>query len=240
MNNVTPIALEHVAADLVRRGLPVDYAQRAATELADHHCDLVAELHANGIDNTSADAEAWRRLGGVQRFVRKSVNEYQRRHWCGRWPLLSFLLGPVFMLAATWIAIGFAFGAIAYIGQFLGLTSDGHMDLGELLGGYGMSIGVTVLVPCLIAAYFWRLARRAAMVAAWPLISCLMLGLLAGQVVVTIDPAKAMMTAGIVYPPSLVWFTSHPVQLVQFMLPLLMIVLLLARQRFKAATLQVA
>ncbi len=240
MNMVTPVALENLAADLIRRGLPVEYAQRSARELADHRGDLMAELRAAGIDEDAASAEAWRRLGDVRSIVRKSVSEYQGRYWCGRWPLLSFLLGPVLMLVATWIAVGLTFSAIVYVSHWLGLSSDGHMDRGELLGSYGMWIGVTVLVPCLIAACFWRLARRAAIVAAWPLMSCVTLGLLAGQVFVTIDPAKAMMTAGIVYPPSLIWFTSHPAQLVQFMLPLLMVILLLARQRFKAAALQVA
>ena len=46
MNILTPAPLESIASDLVRRGLPVEYAQRAAAELADHHGDLVAELRA--------------------------------------------------------------------------------------------------------------------------------------------------------------------------------------------------
>ena len=49
MNTDTPAPLEDIAADLVRRGLPVDYAQRAAAEFADHHRDLVDELQRSGL-----------------------------------------------------------------------------------------------------------------------------------------------------------------------------------------------
>ena len=58
MNTLTPAPPENIATDLVRRGLPVDYAQRATAELADHHRDLVAELRAVGLDETAASTEA--------------------------------------------------------------------------------------------------------------------------------------------------------------------------------------
>ena len=44
MNNVTPAVPEHLAAELVRRGLPVEFAQRAASNSHDHRRDLVSEL----------------------------------------------------------------------------------------------------------------------------------------------------------------------------------------------------
>ena len=30
--------------------------------------------------------------------MKKTVREYQRRYWCGRWPLITFLLGPIPLL----------------------------------------------------------------------------------------------------------------------------------------------
>src|SRR5690242_13501922 len=37
----TPEALNHLVVQLVRRGLPVDYAERAVAEFDDHHRDLL-------------------------------------------------------------------------------------------------------------------------------------------------------------------------------------------------------
>lgn len=166
MNTLTPAAIEHIAADLVRRGLPIDYAQRAAAELVEHHHDLVAELCHSGFEEQGACAEASRRLGDASTLTQKTVREYQCRYWCGRWPLLTFLLGPVFTLAFAWIGAGVTLIAIGYLGKLCGLESDGRMDRGELLGSYGMWIAFTMLFPCLVAAIYWRLANRSAM--AWP------------------------------------------------------------------------
>ena len=87
--------------ELVRRGLPADYASGAAAELADHHRDVVEELRATGLDDSAAETEAAQRLGDRRLLVKKAVREFQRRHWCGRWPLLTFFIGPVVLLIAV-------------------------------------------------------------------------------------------------------------------------------------------
>ena len=135
---------------------------------------------------------------------------------------------------------GLAMSAMANVAGWCGLASDGRMDRGEVLGSYGLWIACTMLSPCLVAALYWRLAKRAAMNLVWPFVACSMLAFLAGQLIVTIDPAKAILTAGIVYPPSLVWFTSHPAQFVQFTLPIVVVLSLLARQRWVAGALRTA
>ena len=235
-----PSALDGIIAQLIRRGLPAEYAERAGAELVDHYGDLVTEQRAAGLDEPAAAVEAARRLGDSRLLVRKTVREYQRRYWCGRWPLLTFLLGPFFTIAALWLTIGIAMSAMSTVAGWCGLASDGRMDRGEFLGSYGLWIGCAMLSPCLVAAFHWRLAKRAAMTMVWPLVSCFLLAFLAGQLIVTIDPAKATVTAGMVYPPSLVWFTSHPAQLVQFTLPIVVVLSLLARQRWEAGALRTA
>jgi len=236
-----PSVLEGAIGQLIRRGLPADYAERAVTELADHHGELVEELSATGMDERAVAHEALRRLGDPRTLVKRTVREYQRRYWSGRWPLLTFLLGPVFTLALMWVGACVAMTAIGYLGTLCGFESDGRMDRGELLGSYGVWIAFTMLLPCLVAAMYWRIANRSAMAWPWPLTSCLTLALVAGQLFVTIDPAKATVTAGIMLIQSPhKWLIAHPSQLLQFALPLLMVILLLARQRFKATALQVA
>ena len=65
--------------ELIRRGLPADYASSAAAELADHHRDLVGELCNTGMDESAAAREAAQRLGDHRSLVKKSVREFQRR-----------------------------------------------------------------------------------------------------------------------------------------------------------------
>lgn len=183
MNTLTPVALEHVAADLVRRGLPVDYAERATTELTDHHRDLVAELRANGIDNTAADAEAANRLGDSHALVRKTVREYQRRHWCGRWPLLSFILGPVLLVFFTWSAFTLVAYCICWPLEQMGfspdLNSDGILssaEYAESFAAHAICLFIAPAVSLLILAHF---ARRAAMGSVWLWLSTIVLSVFA-------------------------------------------------------------
>jgi len=186
MNTSTPEAHETVAAELVRRGLPIDYAQRAAAELADHHRDLVAELRGAGLDEPNATAEATRRLGDARTLVKKTVREYQRRFWCGRWPLLTFLLGPIPLLVLAWVATGLLLFCILWPLKKLGIEGpevpDGVVSMGEWVIDRMVAIWFLFAVPALVLLVFARLARRAAL--RWPwiaLVACL-LALSAGMI----------------------------------------------------------
>ncbi|MGD9637418.1 MAG: hypothetical protein AB7U97_29370, partial [Pirellulales bacterium] len=77
MNSVTPVVPEKFATELIRRGLPIDYAQRAAQELAEHRCDVISELELGGMESTTAAQEAARRLGDDRLLVKKTVREFQ-------------------------------------------------------------------------------------------------------------------------------------------------------------------
>lgn len=164
MNTVTPVAPEIIAAELVRRGLPVDYAQRAAEEIADHHRDLTEECRANNIDEPVAEREATRRLGDPRTLVKKTVREYQRRHWCGRWRLLTFLFGPIVFAVASFVAILLLVYCICMPLEQLGIridqTSDGIISPREYalsFVGQILSIFAPLAISMLILA---RLARQ--------------------------------------------------------------------------------
>ena len=80
-----PESLSGMVSELIRRGLPAAYAERAVAELVDHRQDLLEELKATGISESQADTETVERLGSPRMLVKKTVREYQRRYWCGRW-----------------------------------------------------------------------------------------------------------------------------------------------------------
>jgi hypothetical protein len=77
MNTSTLELLDGIAAELIRRGLPADYAERAALELAEHHRDLVDELRNAGWTDTHAVLEAragWVNAGRSLREPSESIS----------------------------------------------------------------------------------------------------------------------------------------------------------------------
>jgi hypothetical protein len=182
----TPESLNGIVSDLVRRGLPVEYAQRAATELADHHRDLVEELQGTGLDEKQASTEASRRLGDSRALVKKTVREYQRRYWCARWPLLTFLLGPIPILILTYVAFMLALYMVLTplekLGLFRQTAPDGIITTAEWL----LTLLAIALVgfagPAVTMFVLARLAKRAALHWKWLVVSACLLGLTVGMV----------------------------------------------------------
>jgi len=170
MHTNTPAALDGIAVELVRRGLPAEYAERAAAELADHHGDLVEELRPAGMSDSQAATEASLRLGDTRTLIRNTVREYQRRHWCGRWPLLTFLFGPVLLMLAAWAASGLlvfgTFWPLLKLGIVGPHEPDGIVSMGEWIVDRTVLVWFLFTVPAVVVWAFARLARQAAL--RWP------------------------------------------------------------------------
>ncbi|MCA9241584.1 MAG: hypothetical protein KDA37_15345 [Planctomycetales bacterium] len=96
-------SFEFIRDALLRRGMPVEYANRSLAELADHHADLVEESRRGGATPAEAAEEASRRLGEPRKLVGRIVREYQCRTLTGRWPLLSFIVAPLPLLILGWV-----------------------------------------------------------------------------------------------------------------------------------------
>jgi hypothetical protein len=165
-----------IVGALVRRGLPIDYAQRAAAELADHHGDLVGELRAAGMDESSATADASRRLGDTRRLVKKTVREYQRRFWCGRWRLTTFLFAPIPLLVLAWIGTALVAGVclvlpLYLIGVKLSGPPDGIVSMGDYAGVYLAQALYYFIAPTLVMLLLARQAKRAALGWRWVAVS---------------------------------------------------------------------
>jgi hypothetical protein len=179
-----PESLHNFLSELVRCGLPPKYAQRAAAELVDHHGDLVDELRSTGINEAQAVAEALRRLGDSQALVKNTVREYQRRHWCGRWRLVTFVLAPLPVLIVAWIVSLFAlvFASGQYV-LWTGIEMDGIKGphhFAPLWMKYAGLISIFVLVPTFVTYTFAKLANRAALGWPWIVVVACILGLAAG------------------------------------------------------------
>jgi hypothetical protein len=182
----TPESLNGLCAKLIRRGLPAEYAERAASEICDHYCDLMSELEATGLSESQAATEAELRLGGERTLVTKTVREYQRRYWCARWPLITFLLGPIPILILTYVGFVLSLYVVLTPLEKLGLfrqsAPDGIITTAEWL----LTLLAIALVgfagPAITMFVLARLAKRAALHWKWLAISACLLGLTVGMV----------------------------------------------------------
>ena len=243
MNTLTPAVLEHVATDLVRRGLPVDYALRAAAELGDHYRDLVAEMCAEGFDEAAASVEALRRLGNARSIMRKTVREYQSRFWCGRWPLLTYLLGPILILAVVWVAIGLTafciFWPLEQMGFSVNPITDGVVSPLEYLVNRFIQALFLFIAPAIALVVLSRLAKKAAMGSSWVCLSASILAVLAGMFLLDFAYAvradmpadQPLVVIGLPMLDSWKWYTRNPVLVAQSLLPLGIATGLLLRRR---------
>lgn len=141
-------------AELVRRGLPAEYARRTAEELEDHRADLMSDLRAAGAaDPEGAAAE---RLGETGELARRIAADYQRRSWFGRWPLINFLLAPIPILIAAFL-IGYL--PIAVVGVALeAFTTSRPSVLMQSVLGHAALLWMFVIVPALVAYGWGRVA----------------------------------------------------------------------------------
>lgn len=195
----TPNALDGFARELVQRGLPADYALCTAAELEDHYGDLVTEQLSAGLDESDAHAEACRRLGDTRTLARKAAREFQRRHWCGRWPLVSFVLAPIPALCLVWSAMAAAAAGVESLCELFGYeltTVDGKTSLFER-GLVEVMWGLTFLLgPALVAALFARLARRSGLAPAWVVVVGVQLALFLGLTQFNVDYQRCTLQLG--------------------------------------------
>jgi hypothetical protein len=177
----TPESLNGLHAKFIRLGLPAEYAQRAASEIADHYCDLMTELEATGMSAAQATTEAECRLGDEHLLVKKTVREYQRRYWCARWPLVTFFIAPIPAMIATWFACGWSLYFVVFFLSNLGLTPSSDPD--TMFIALPMEVKFATLtatflvIPAMVVYGFARLAKRAALGWQWVVLVACMLGL---------------------------------------------------------------
>lgn len=152
--------------ELRKRGLPLDYAARLIEELADHFTDIQKE-------NPSMDAHlsAEERLGSPQLLASTAQRELAGRTFAGRHPILTFLIGPIPVVALAWYAtvVGCA-RCKAYVTPMVPATIT-PPTIFEWILTYGC-LYVSRFFPFRLTAWlFTRLGRRAGR-PTWGLAAC--------------------------------------------------------------------
>lgn len=239
-SNEPPLEPSALYAELIRRGLPADYARRTAGELDDHRADLLADLRTNRAEDPEGVADE--RLGATRKLARKIAADYQRRSWFGRWPLLSFLLAPPALLIACWAALIGGVAALSALLHWLdgpGMPAEytAGRNLESAWGFYYTAIVVfSFLVPVALAWWYGRFALFGAQSRVYLLVACLSFGLMNGLVYHSVwpDPENAQRAVNgfglmLGYPSAMIQHYAKPVQLAQLLAPLLVGGLLLAR-----------
>jgi hypothetical protein len=92
---------ERLQSDLRRQRLPAYYIDRLVEELAEHVTDLQKE-------KTSMDAhEALHKLGTTEHLAAIARQEFRRRTFAGRHPVLTFVVGPIAFVPGIFLSLLF-------------------------------------------------------------------------------------------------------------------------------------
>ncbi|TWT99810.1 hypothetical protein Pla108_07530 [Botrimarina colliarenosi] len=190
-------------AELIRRGLPADYAKRTAEELDDHRVDLLANLRAAGAANPEAVADE--RLGKTRVLAKRIARDYHRRSWFGRWPLVSFVVLPPLVLATAWTGVVLVLFGVGKIWTWSGGAPGEIWSPVEYTRlSWGLALGVfSFLVPAVVAWFYGRVVLQTTQSRMLVLTACLGIGLLNSlpRHSYRIDPAKPELAMNLISVP---------------------------------------
>jgi hypothetical protein len=180
--------LDELREELARHKLPRRYSKRLVLKLSDHLTDFME-------DHMSMDAvdlrDAVRPMGLPSQIAAVAACEFRKQRFSGRHPLLTFAALPVITLLGFWIG-----GLLALIGAGAAIAKlFGHeagpdptqipSSLETILPWIGRAY---ILVPLVLsAAYFCRLARKAAVGWRWPMLACLLLALVGSMAIAEVS-----------------------------------------------------
>jgi hypothetical protein len=181
---------EELRNELRGRGLPAAYIDRLVGELADHALDLQTE-------DTSMEAQqANERLGTTEQVAVAASREFHRRTFANRYPVLTFILGPVAAVPTLFILILLvAYGIAWIVGSTLELVAGGRVPQfseqteAQVAAWFVACFdGYTRFVPFALTAWiFCRWGRRASM-RRWAFAACGIVAVMAGLILTRSTP----------------------------------------------------
>lgn len=164
---------DRLVAELHRQGLPSAYVDRLVEELTDHTHDLFRED-----SRMDADMNLECRLGSPEQLASVAKVEFQRRTFAGRYPLFTFIIGPIIALPGTLLGTCALLWGLVYLADLL---TGGWLIASAEKGLRPSVLEITIVhisnvvirvVPFLWAvALFIRLGRRSGR-QAWSLVAC--------------------------------------------------------------------
>jgi hypothetical protein len=150
---------------MVRRGVALRHARRAASELESHHEDLVGQARGRGETSDQAQRSADEALGSDAMLIEQYADRTELRSRIHRWRA-GFVLAPLVVFAAAFVAT-----VLVLIGLFSLLQPLlHHMTFpASLTRDMNSFMGVLLLwvFPVLLAALFGALAGRQHIAFAW-------------------------------------------------------------------------
>jgi hypothetical protein len=161
--------LDELRVQLSQKRLPPEYVARLMEELSDHYVDIQEEKMSTEVKEACADVD---RLGLPQDLAHLTAIEYRKTFFCGRHPVLSFILLPVPLVLTLLIATCTPFFLCLYFGlnNLLGLLEIVELPL-MLLCPWGIS----ALILC-------RLATKSGLHWRWPLVSGTIISIFSGWI----------------------------------------------------------
>ncbi len=167
--------------ELIRHGLPTEYALRTAHELHDHRADLLAELRSANVPDVEAIVNE--RIGETRVLAKQIALDYRRRTWLGRWPLVGIAVASLPLLLVGWIvSFGLVYVSgllVAEVGTACGFGRPSTMVQAVL--AYSLLLYFFTAVPTAITFLWGRIALRTTNNRMYPLAICLMIALIAGS-----------------------------------------------------------
>jgi hypothetical protein len=212
---------DELRSELRRQRLPQAYIARLLAELDDHYEDLLDERNtsmgaARKLQLESVDLQA--RLGNPTQLALFAAEQYHARSFWGRHPVVTFVIGPLPLLAAFFLALveslnGIGVGLSYIIEQWLKMPVD-QWDYPNHLAAQAMVMAlvawiVIVIPPLSAAGLMCRTARRNAVSWRWPILACALLAAVAGFFSVgyrlALAPNDGFMSIGVSFSYSAKW-----------------------------------
>lgn len=189
----------HLWETLIRRGLAVRYATRAALELESHFRQQFEELIARGESQNDAEAQAGKALGTDRDLVERYANQTELQAWSHRWPRLGFILIPLLSFTALSIADMVVLICIAKL--MAGYLHHVHVPI-QVTHGIDAAVQVVFLwmFPIWVSGAFAVIAHRQRVALRFPVVGivllCSVVAFVNLQFVITGGPSPGFAGAG--------------------------------------------
>ncbi|HEV2441947.1 MAG TPA: hypothetical protein VGT07_05465 [Steroidobacteraceae bacterium] len=151
--------------EMIRHGVSLGHARRAALELECHHRELLAQALARGETPDQADQRAHEALGSDDVLIARYASQKELQSWAYRWRA-GYVLAPLLGFAGAFVAVMLALIAISH-----GLVVELHHvnDPTALSQRIDVAFGLLLLwvIPASIAMAFGALAGRQRIALGW-------------------------------------------------------------------------
>lgn len=165
--------------EMIRRGVALRHARRAAIELESHHRELVEQALGRGQSSDQAERGAHEALGSDSVLIEHYTSQGELRSWAYRWRA-GYLLAPLLGFATAFAALMLALVAIAKP-----LIAELQRAGNPAALGHDIDVALRVLslwlIPAAIAMAFGALAGRQHIALRWLSAGVVVLSICAAQ-----------------------------------------------------------